>query len=38
MKINMNYTINVLVSLLNIPSPSGNTKKAIDFVERRFNS
>ncbi|NLW41112.1 MAG: M42 family metallopeptidase [Tissierellia bacterium] len=38
MKIDMDYTINVLVSLLNIPSPSGNTKKAIDFVEREFNS
>lgn len=38
MKIDMDYTINVLVSLLNIPSPSGNTKKAIDFVEGEFNS
>ena len=38
MKLDMNYVIDNLVSLLNIPSPSGNTKKAIDFVEKEFNS
>lgn len=34
----MNYVVDTLVSLLNIPSPSGNTKKAIEFVERELNS
>ena len=38
MKLDMDYVINKLVNLLNIPSPSGNTKKAIDFVEKEFNS
>ncbi|SDW59967.1 M42 family metallopeptidase [Tepidimicrobium xylanilyticum] len=38
MKIDMNYVVDTLVSLLNIPSPSGNTKKAIEFVERELNS
>ena len=38
MKLDMDYVINKLVNLLNIPSPSGNTKKAIEFVEKEFNS
>ena len=38
MDLNMNYVIDKLVDLLKIPSPSGNTKKAIDFVEKEFNS
>ncbi|HLR34915.1 MAG TPA: M42 family metallopeptidase [Tissierellales bacterium] len=37
MKINLDYSIKNLVNLLNIPSPSGNTEKAIDFVEKKFN-
>lgn len=38
MKLDVDYVVDRLVSLLNIPSPSGNTKKAIDFVEKEFNS
>ncbi|MCF6465549.1 M42 family metallopeptidase [Clostridium sp. Cult2] len=38
MKLDMDYVVDKLVSLLNISSPSGNTKKAIDFVEKEFNS
>lgn len=38
MDINMNYVIDNLEELLNIPSPSGNTVKAIDFVENEFKS
>lgn len=38
MKISMNYVTDILYKLLNIPSPSGNTAKAIDFVENEFNS
>lgn len=38
MKLDLDYVVDKLVDLLNIPSPSGNTKKAIDFVEKEFNS
>lgn len=38
MKLDMNYTIKQLENLLNIPSPSGNTDKAIEFVEKEFES
>lgn len=38
MKLDMDYVVDRLVSLLNISSPSGNTEKAIDFVEKEFNS
>lgn len=38
MDLKMNYVVDKLVDLLNIPSPSGNTKKAIDFVEKEFHS
>ena len=34
----MDYVTDILYKLLNIPSPSGNTAKAIDFVENEFNS
>ncbi|MBU5294553.1 M42 family metallopeptidase [Anaerosalibacter bizertensis] len=34
----MDYVTDILYKLLNIPSPSGNTVKAIDFVENEFNS
>jgi len=37
-KINMNYVLDMLEELLNIPSPSGNTLKAIDFLEDEFKS
>ena len=33
MKLDLDYVVDKLVDLLNIPSPSGNTK-AIDFVEK----
>jgi len=36
--INVEYIVNKLITLLNIPSPSGNTKKAIDLVEKEFKS
>ncbi|NLV88220.1 MAG: M42 family metallopeptidase [Tissierellia bacterium] len=32
----MDYIIKNLEELLKIPSPTGNTKKAVDFVEERF--
>ncbi|MCG4585949.1 aminopeptidase, partial [Anaerosalibacter bizertensis] len=38
MQISMDYVTDILYKLLNIPSPSGNTVKAIDFVENEFNS
>lgn len=38
MHIDMNYVVDKLVTLLNIPSPTGNTDKAIDFVEGEFKS
>lgn len=38
MNLNMNYAIDKLVELLKIPSPSGNTKKAIQFVENEFKT
>lgn len=38
MQISMDYVTDILYKLLNIPSPSGNTAKAIDFVENEFNS
>lgn len=38
MKLNINDTIDKLMNLLNISSPSGNTIKAIDYVEKEFNS
>lgn len=38
MKISMDYVVERLVSLLNIPSPTGNTQKAIEFVEEEFKS
>lgn len=38
MKLDMDYVIEKLIELLNIPSPTGNTEKAIDFVEKEFNS
>lgn len=38
MKISMDYVTDILYKLLNIPSPSGNTAKAIDFIENEFNS
>jgi len=37
MEFNMDYVIEKLVSLLEVPSPTGNTEKAIDFVEKEFN-
>ncbi|NLY66226.1 MAG: M42 family metallopeptidase [Tissierellia bacterium] len=37
MEFNMDYVIEKLVSLLKVPSPTGNTEKAIDFVEKEFN-
>lgn len=38
MKISMDYVVDMLYKLLNIPSPSGNTLKAIDFVEKELHS
>lgn len=38
MEISMNYVVDILYKLLNIPSPSGNTLKAINFVENEFHS
>lgn len=38
MELNMDYVVEKLVTLLRIPSPTGNTERAIDFVEREFNS
>jgi len=38
MNINVDYIVNKLVALLNTPSPSGNTKKAIEIVEKEFKS
>ncbi len=38
MKIEMNYILNKLEELLKIPSPSGDTHKAIEFVENEFKS
>ena len=32
----MDYVLNRLEELLKIPSPSGNTEKAIEFVENEF--
>ena len=34
----MDYVLNKLEELLKIPSPSGNTEKAIEFVENEFKS
>ena len=34
----MNQTINFLSKLLSIPSPTGNTAEAIDFIKTEFNS
>ena len=36
MNINLDYTIEKMVALLKIPSPSGDTEKAISFVENEF--
>lgn len=36
MNIDLNYSIDNLVNLLNTPSPSGNTKKAVKYVEEQF--
>lgn len=36
MDINMKEIVDKLVTLLNIPSPTGNTKEAINFVEKQF--
>ena len=38
MKLDMDYVIDRLEKLLNIPSPSGNTSRAIDFIEKEFSS
>lgn len=38
MKVNMEYAIEKLEHLLNIPSPSGNTHKAMDFIEKEFKA
>ncbi|MBZ2175661.1 M42 family metallopeptidase [Schnuerera sp. xch1] len=38
MELNVDYAVERLVSLLKIPSPSGNTKKAIDFVNEEFKT
>lgn len=38
MNVNMDYVTDKLVDLLNINSPSGNTKTAIDFVENEFKN
>lgn len=38
MHIDMDYVVDRLISLLNIPSPSGNTKEAINFVEKEFRA
>lgn len=37
MKLVLDYSINNLINLLNIPSPSGNTEKAVEYVEKEFN-
>ncbi len=34
----MEYAIEKLEHLLNIPSPSGNTHKAMDFIEKEFKA
>ncbi len=38
MDLNMDYVVEKLVELLRIPSPTGNTERAIDFVEKEFKS
>lgn len=38
MNINMNYVTEKMVKILETPSPSGNTKEAIDFVKNEFDS
>ncbi|NLX61890.1 MAG: M42 family metallopeptidase [Tissierellia bacterium] len=38
MELNMDYVIEKLVALLKIPSPTGNTEKAIAFVEEEFKN
>ena len=38
MLIDNKYIVNFLKELLLIPSPTGDTKEAIDFVEKEFNS
>ncbi len=38
MEISMNYVIEKLEELLRIPSPTGNTEKAISFVENEFKT
>ncbi|WP_077368454.1 M42 family metallopeptidase [Anaerosalibacter sp. Marseille-P3206] len=38
MDIKMDYVTKTLSELLNIPSPSGNTEEAINFVENEFKS
>ncbi len=38
MNIDMDYVVDKLLELLNIPSPSGNTEKAINFVEKEFKT
>lgn len=37
MNINKKYVIDQMVALLNTPSPTGDTDKAIDLVEKSFN-
>lgn len=37
MKINKKYVIDQMVALLNTPSPTGDTDKAIELVEKSFN-
>ena len=34
----MEYIIYNLVKLLNIPNPTGNAKKAVEFIEESFNA
>lgn len=36
MKIDMDYAVTTLIKILEIPSPTGNTKNAIEFVEKEF--
>ena len=38
MKLDMDHVVNKLSDLLKISSPSGNTEKAIQFVENEFKS
>ena len=38
MTIDMNYVLNKLETILAIPSPSGNTKEVINFVEKEFKT